>query len=93
MEELYQRWRSEGLTVLGVSIDDEARGVAEFAHTYGATFPVAWDHGHEVANRYRPQSDPTYYVIDRKGVIRFVNFGWHDGEQVEIARQVESLLR
>lgn len=92
-ERLWERHREEGLTLLGLSVDDEPGGVAELAHTYGARFPIAWDAGHRVADRYAPPAEPTSYVIDRKGVVRFVHWGWHEGEMEPIEAEVIALLR
>jgi len=92
LQALYEKHRAEGLTLLGISIDEEPKGVAEFVRTYGVRFPVAWDRGRVVAERYRPASEPTYYVIDHAGIVRFVNAGWHDGDDEIVKDQVASLL-
>jgi hypothetical protein len=36
---------------------------------------------------------PTSYVIDRRGIIRYVHGGYVAGEETAIAREVEELLR
>lgn len=92
-QRLWEKHRDEGLTLLGISVDEEPSGIAEFARTVGASFPVAWDAGHFFSERYAPATEPTSYVIDRKGFVRFVNNGWHDGEITSIEAQVEQLLR
>jgi hypothetical protein len=35
---------------------------------------------------------PSTYVVDRKGVVRFVHTGYHDGEEVEIEKEIKSLM-
>jgi hypothetical protein len=35
---------------------------------------------------------PTTFVVDRQGVVRFVHFGYHDGEELEIEKEVKGLL-
>ncbi len=93
VQELHARYGPARLSVIALSIDDEPSGLAEFATTYALHFPIAWDAAHRVAERYRIASDPTTYVIDRAGVIRFVHAGYHDGEAEVIASEIESLLR
>lgn len=93
LEELNVRFAAAGLAIVALSIDDEPKGLAEFAKTYGLRFPIGWDAGHRIAEVYRPASDPTTYVIDRSGIIRFVHAGYHDGEAEIIASEVESLRR
>ena len=93
VERMVARFGTEKLAVIALSIDDEADRIAEFAQTYGLRFPIAWDAGHRFAATYRVASDPSTYVIDRSGIIRFVHSGYHDEEAAEIAAEIESLTR
>lgn len=91
LQEIYAREGPTRLAVIALSIDEDAHLVADFAKTYGLTFPIGWDAGHRIVDRYRPQSEPTTYVIDRAGIIRFVHPGYHDGEAETIATEAASL--
>jgi peroxiredoxin len=92
IEELSRRYGGAALAILALSIDDEPASLAEFAKTYGLHFPIGWDAGHRLASIYRPWADPTTYVVDRDGVIRFVHPGYHDGEAETISSEIASLL-
>jgi peroxiredoxin len=35
---------------------------------------------------------PSTFVIDRKGIVRFAHAGYHDGEEVQIQKEIEELL-
>jgi len=35
---------------------------------------------------------PSTFIIDRKGVVRFLHRGYHDGEEVEIEKELKGLL-
>jgi hypothetical protein len=35
---------------------------------------------------------PTAYVIDKKGVVRFVHTGFHDDEPAKLETEIKSLL-
>jgi alkyl hydroperoxide reductase subunit AhpC len=59
----------------------------------GVRFPIGWDQGNIISQRYKLEKMPTSYVVDRKGIIRFVHGGYTEGEEEEIARQVDELLR
>lgn len=79
------------VAVLALSVDDEPNALPAFAKTHALTFPIGWDAGHRIAGLYRPWAEPTTYVIDRAGVIRFIHSGYHDGEADVIAAEVASL--
>jgi thiol-disulfide isomerase/thioredoxin len=92
LQELHLRYRRPDLAFAAVSVDDEVRGVAVAAREWGATFPVGWDEGHRIAERWKPSSMPTLYLVDRHGVIRHVFQGWHDGKQDAIERALVPML-
>jgi thiol-disulfide isomerase/thioredoxin len=92
LQELYLKYKVSGLEIAALSEDDEKGGIIEFAKTYGAKFPVGWDGDKSIAKKYQPKSMPSTFIVDRKGVIRFVHTGYHDGEEVEIEKEIKSLM-
>jgi peroxiredoxin len=92
LEDLYVRYRASGMEIVAVSEDDANDGLTVFGDSFGAKFPLVWDSGKAIASRWQPKSMPSTFVVDRKGIVRFVHFGYHDGEEAEIDREVKSLL-
>jgi peroxiredoxin len=76
---------------VGVSIDDEEKYLPEFATTYGIKLPIVWEADRATTSRWRPTTDPATYILDKKGVVRFVHRGFHDGEDEEMAREIDGL--
>jgi peroxiredoxin len=92
LQELYVKYKPSGLEIAAISVDDEKTNVAAFAKTYGAKFPVGWDEGHKVTEKWKPETMPSTYVVDKNGVIRHVHQGYHEGAIDEIEREVKALL-
>ena len=92
LQELYANYHARGFDVVGVSVDDDNTQVAEAAADWGAKFAIAWDQGHEAANCVKLAYEPESFVIDRKGVVRFVVPGYHDGEIAVIEQNAVPLL-
>jgi peroxiredoxin len=92
LQELNVKHRPSGLVVVGISEDDDKSGINDFAANYGAKFPLGWDEGKKIAEKWQPKSMPASFVVDRKGVVRFAHLGYHDGDEVEIEKEVKSLL-
>jgi cytochrome c biogenesis protein CcmG/thiol:disulfide interchange protein DsbE len=92
LEDLYVRYRTSGMEIVAVSEDDDNDGISGFGQSFGAKFPLVWDSGKAIATKWQPKSMPSTFVVDRKGVVRFVHLGYHDGEEAEIEREVKSLL-
>ena len=81
------------VVVLGVSVDEEPAKIADFAKETGVTFPLGWDEDQVVAKLYNPEKMPTSYLVDKNGIVSQVHAGFADGDQAEIAREVDALLK
>ncbi len=92
LQELNVKYKASGLEIVGISEDDENGGVAEFGKNYGAKFPLAWDQGKQVASKYDPKTMPTSFIIDRKGIVRFVYMGYHSEDDAKFEANLKSLL-
>ncbi len=68
----YDRYREEGLVVVGVNLQESASIIRPYAQDFGMQFPIAIDRDGEVADAYRLLGLPTTYFIDRQGVVRSV---------------------
>jgi peroxiredoxin len=80
------------LVVLGISEDDEDDGIDRFIEETGAHFPIAWDGDKTLAQRYRINSMPTLFIIDKNGLVRFVHQGFRPGDEDQIDRAIQSLM-
>jgi len=94
LEALQHKYAGSGLRVIGISEDeDEDKDkIPGFADTYGAKFALAWDSDKSIAREYKPETMPSSFIIDKEGVVRFAHVGFHDGEEVEIDREIRGLL-
>jgi peroxiredoxin len=94
LQALSGKYASSGLTIVGISEDDaeDKDKIPQFAATYGAKFALAWDGDRAVAQQYKPDSMPSSFVIDRKGVVRYVHVGFRTGDEVAIEHEIQELL-
>ena len=92
LEDLYVKFKASGMDLIAVSEDDENGGLTDFGNTFGAKFPLVWDEGKAIAGKWQPKSMPSTFIVDKKGIVRFVHLGYHDGEEAEIEKEVKSLL-
>jgi len=94
LQDLNTKYASSGLSIVGISEDeaDDKDKIPGFADTYGAKFTIGWDEDKSVAKSYKPQTMPSSFLIDRKGVVRYAHVGFHDGEEVEVEKEIKELL-
>jgi hypothetical protein len=58
----------------------------------GTTFPIGWDQGHAIAQRWNVSTMPSSFILDDKGTVRFVHAGYHDGDETQIEKEVTELI-
>ena len=94
LENLYRRFRSEGLEVLAVSLDKGGvEKVQAFTDDYQLSFPVLLDPEGQVESLYESFTIPTTFVIDRKGMVVAEVDGAKNWESEETFEALEYLLK
>ena len=73
--EAYERFRGDGLVIIGVNMQEGKSIARGYVEDYGMQFPVAIDVDGEVGDAYRLLGLPVTYFIDRDGVVRGVFTG------------------
>jgi peroxiredoxin len=87
----YGTYRSSGLVVLGVSVEDDPQRAADYAHAHAATFPLLLDLTKSVSRAYGIERLPTTILIDRSGIVRYLHSDDHAGD-TSYAAQIRALL-
>jgi len=82
--QLQQRFKGNGLSVLGVSIDVDADAYHKFLKDYKVDFVTVRDPDQKTANLYGTFKWPETYIIDRDGVVRRKFIGAVEWSQPEI---------
>lgn len=92
MEELYRQHRDQGFAIAALSQDPKPEQTRTFLNKLPVSFDIAWDEGGGVAREYQARAMPTSFLIDRKGVVRFVHYGFFPSQMPQVAQEVKQLL-
>jgi peroxiredoxin len=91
MDRYYGTYRTSGLIVLGVSVDDDPQRAIDYAHAHAASFPLLLDKAKGVSRAYGIERLPTTILIDRAGTVRFLHSDDRAGDPSYVA-QIRALL-
>jgi cytochrome c biogenesis protein CcmG, thiol:disulfide interchange protein DsbE len=91
LRDAWERYGLRGLQMIAVSVQETTPDdVADWARTYDLRYPIGFDATSAVFHAYQGFGLPTHVFIDRDGIIRHLQYGPLDREQV--AAIVEPLL-
>jgi peroxiredoxin len=92
---MYERDKSKGLLVVGVSMDgpESVADVPAFVKRYGISFPVILDDDSRIASLYDPKkSMPLSVLISRDGHVLVVREGYNPGDEGLVEADVARAL-
>lgn len=93
LDRLSSVYGEEGLSVYGVSFDEDRAALGQFLEQTPVSFVVLWDKGGtSLADELQVTRLPTTLVIDRRGVVRDVHLGFDSAEEPKIEATVKRLL-
>jgi cytochrome c biogenesis protein CcmG, thiol:disulfide interchange protein DsbE len=92
LNELYKKYGKKGVVVVGVNVDDDQSTAKEFLKTHPVKFPLAYDEGKNLIKQCDVATMPSSFVLDKKGTIRFIHQGFHEGEEGTFEKEIKSLL-
>lgn len=93
MDQLYRTYKGDGLEMIAVSVDDDVQAARRFWAMARPRFPVAWDGGGEVRERFHVQSLPTTVLFDPSGFLVQRNEGFDPIDHRLLEEHVHRLLR
>jgi peroxiredoxin len=93
LNRLSDKYKSAGLVMMGVNVDDDVRKAAEVAGKLAVSFPVLLDTDKAVSKLYDLNAMPSTMVIDRSGRVRYLHRGYQDGYENQYDQQIRELLK
>jgi thiol-disulfide isomerase/thioredoxin len=95
-EDWATKYKTAGLVVVGVhtpefGFEKERRNVERAVRDLGLTYPVVMDSNYRIWQTFSNEYWPAFYLIDRKGAIRYHYFG--EGQYADAEHAIQKLLR
>lgn len=89
LDAMAKRLKGQGIDVLAVSVDQDRANVDKFLKGHGHwALTIAHDPAGAIAERLQPDKMPTSYVIDRSGIVRYVNAGFVPDDAATIEQRL-----
>ncbi|MBI3975420.1 MAG: TlpA family protein disulfide reductase [Armatimonadetes bacterium] len=69
LQRVWERFRNQGVVVIGVNIQDQERPAREFIRQFGQTFPNGMDRTGRISIDFGVYGVPETFIVDQEGVI------------------------
>ncbi len=94
LQKLATRYAGKNVTILAINIDKERGNAERLVRQLGLTLPVLFDPSGSVAGAYDLPKMPSSFVVDKKGVVRYVHGGFDGSEDVKrFETEINQLLK
>ena len=95
MKPMFEKYKSQGLQVISISIDDAKTAVKVPAMVQLKAFPymILLDPNKDIYNKFGISNAPELLVIDKNGKIVLHHQGYTPGDEKETQKAVEELLK
>ena len=84
LDEKHAELTKAGIEILIIDVGESAYKVDNFIKAQQITYRVLLDKDQSVAKEYRLLGFPTYFIIDKKGYIRFTGFSFPEEEYKDL---------
>ncbi len=92
LNQMHHRFQTQGLTVIGVNLDESFSDAKNFLEHYPADFMLATDDSKQCAKDFAVAAMPSSYLIDRQGMVRYAHVGFRAIDKPSLQAEIESLL-
>ncbi len=83
LEKLSKEFAAKNVVILAVNLDKSKDNAQKLAQQLGLSLPVLLDPAGSVAATYDLPKMPTSFLVDKKGIVRFVHEGFEGSADVD----------
>lgn len=92
LNKLYQQESAQNLHVLGINLDQDRANAERMIKEFSLSFPVVFDPNKNIIKAYKGKTMPVSYIINRKGRIQHVIYGYAEKKLPAIKQAVQRAL-
>jgi thiol-disulfide isomerase/thioredoxin len=93
LEQLQAKYEPLGFTLVGVNVEPDSAAATKWLSNVPVSFPVLFDTGNSVAERFGVEGMPSSVFVDREGRVRHVHRGYRPGDEAQYADLIRSLVK
>lgn len=93
LETLRSEFPPSKFQILAVNVDKKTRKARDFLAKHNIGYPSVSNPNGDIPGKFGLEAMPSSYLIDEKGVVRYVHKGFRDGDLDVIRKEVRRIMR
>jgi peroxiredoxin len=90
---LYKKYYKKGVQVMGINVDTQETDATKFLKDNPVAFMLLHDDGNKLMEEFNLETMPRSFIVDRKGIVRFMHNGYNsDYDPYIFERELKTLL-
>lgn len=92
--ELHEKFENKDFEIIAINIDTKESKAQNFLEKLETkpNFPLLWDKSSKIPPKFKLETMPTTYLIDKKGIIRFIHKGFKESYKEEFLTELKVLF-
>lgn len=93
LDGIAKKYGKMGFTLYGINVEEDNTDAKKMLQDLGVSFPILFDTESKLSSLYTVDAMPTSVIIDKKGMIRYVDKGYKAGDENKYKEQIMELIR
>jgi thiol-disulfide isomerase/thioredoxin len=93
LDTLSHKYGAQGFRVVGVNKDVTGDDIDRFLKRVNVSFILLADKDDAIAKAFDVQAMPSGYLVDRKGIVRYIHRGFTAQTSLDLSKEIEALLK
>lgn len=90
---LNRHFKKEPVIFVGINVDEDSKHTSAFLSEFKPLYVLLDDSKHKFISNLGVEAMPTTYVVDKKGVVRYINKGFRSGDAEKLKHEILKQLK
>lgn len=93
LDGIAKKYGKMGFVLYGINVEEDNTDAKKMLQDLGVSFTILFDPESKLSSLYSVDAMPTSVIIDKKGMVRYVDKGYKAGDENKYKEQIMELIR
>lgn len=93
LDAIAKKYGKMGFVLYGINVEEDSTDAKKMLKDLGVSFNILFDTESKLSSLYSVDAMPTSVIIDKKGMVRYIDKGYKAGDENKYKEQIMELIR